>query len=101
MAVQGAQPKPKADEISNLSKYERTKASLDAQPKVQVMLERREGEFPELDFNINGVLFKIVRGVPTEVPKQVADMLYERMAAEGKLTQLSKEMAEKLAQVKM
>lgn len=90
-----------ADKMPNPGKFAATKAKLEAQPKVTVMLERREGEFPELTFGVNGVQYTIVRGVPTEVPSQIAKMLYERMESENKLAQLSKEMSEKLASVRM
>lgn len=88
--------KEQASELANPSKWARTKAKLDAQPKVVVMLERRPGEFPRLDIAVNGVRYSIERGVATEVPQQIAQMVYERLASENKLAQVSSEMLAKL-----
>lgn len=86
---------------ANLSKSQATMKALEDQPKVTLMLERREGEFPFLDFCINGVRYSVERGKPCQVPKQIAELVYEKLASEGKLAQLSKEAMDKLSEAKL
>lgn len=72
------------------SKAERIKAHLAKQPKVMIFIPFESGENPEqagkimMHVNINGYFMDIPRGTPVEVPKQIADMVMERLASEGK-----------------
>lgn len=84
--------------ISNKTKYEATREKLEAQPKVEVFVEARDGEFGVMEFCVNGVRYFVTRGVPAKVPKQIAEMLRERMASEGRLQKVSDEMNSKLQQ---
>jgi hypothetical protein len=67
------------------------KAHLDAQPKVSIMIPFEVGENPEngkkvmFHCNLNGYAMDIPRGVYVEVPRQVADMIKERLESEGKI----------------
>lgn len=73
-----------------LTKTQRTKAHLDKQPKVMVFIPFEAGENPEqaakvpFHVGINGYHFDIPRGTAVEVPKQVAEMVAERLESEGK-----------------
>jgi hypothetical protein len=68
-----------------------TKEYLDAAPKVTIMLELRDGEYPVERVCINDNVYWVERGKKVEVPEPVADVLYAKMRAEGKLAQMSKE----------
>lgn len=67
------------------------KANLDAQPKVSIMIPFEVGENPEngkkvpFHCNLNGYALDIPRGVYVEVPRQIADMIKERLESEGKI----------------
>lgn len=67
------------------------KAHLDAQPKVSIMIPFEVGENAEtgkkvpFHVNVNGYKMDIPRGVYVEVPKQIADMIKERLESEGKI----------------
>lgn len=94
-----------ADDVTKLLKdftgvggEEHIRLHLAKQEKVTVLLEKREGEYPELPVTINGCQFVIKRGEPCSVPKQVAELVYERMASEGKLAQISQEMMSRFEQ---
>lgn len=93
-------PKPTPDTVANLSKYARTKAALDLQPKVRIMLEKRKGEPNEITFGVNGVRYTVTRGVACDIPEQVAAMLNERLQSEDRLVSKSAEDVEKLSEIK-
>lgn len=67
------------------------KAHLDKQPKVAVMIPLEVGVAPEVAekvpfvVNMNGYRFQIKRGTFVEVPRQVAEMVKERLESEGKI----------------
>lgn len=67
-----------------------TKAALEKQPKVMVFIPFEAGENAAMaakvkqTVNINGYQFDVPRGVAVEVPKQVAEMIKERLESEGK-----------------
>jgi len=92
---------PTVSKEANLSKSQATLKALEAQPKVTIMLEKREGEYPVLEFNVNGVKYEVERGKPTVVPNQIAQMLYDKLASENKVAQLSKEMVDKLTAARL
>lgn len=69
---------------------------LEDQDKVMLLIEKRRGEYPEMDFTVNGVRYTVKRGVPSLVPKQIAQMWFERQQSEGRLTDTSKAMMENL-----
>ena len=81
---------PKDTETVFRTKVERIKASLATQPKMMIFIPFEHGENPEqaakiqLHVNINGYPYDIPRGVGVEVPQQVAQMVMERLASEGK-----------------
>lgn len=70
---------------------QKMKAHLDAQPKVSIMIPFEVGENPEngkkvqFHVNLNGYAMDIPRGVYVEVPRQIADMIKERLESEGKI----------------
>lgn len=70
---------------------QKMKAHLEAQPKVSIMIPFEVGENPELGkkvkfpVNMNGYAMEIPRGIYVEVPKQVADLIKERLESEGKI----------------
>ncbi len=74
----------------HMTKAMRTKAHLDKQRKVMVFIPFEAGENPEqaakvpFHVGINGYNFDIPRGTAVEVPEQVAKMVAERLASEGK-----------------
>lgn len=88
----------KAATFSGIGGSQAIREHLAKQEVVTVLLEKREGEFGELPVVINDCKFLIKRGEPCQVPKQVAEMVYERMAAEGRLAQVSQEMMSRLDQ---
>lgn len=67
------------------------KAALDKQPKVSIMIPFEAGENPEtgkkvpFHVNINGYAVDYPRGQYIEVPRQIADMVRERLESEGKI----------------
>ena len=69
------------------------KAHLDKQKKVSMMIPFEAGENPEqaknipFHVNLNGYVLNIPRGVYTDVPEQVADVIRERLESEGKIGQ--------------
>ena len=69
------------------------KAYNDAQPKVAVFIPFNEGENPEqakqIPFvvNINGWRTEVPRGVMAEVPKNIFDIISERLTSEGRMGQ--------------
>jgi len=77
-------------DVKYRSKAERIKALLSKQPKVMIFIPFEAGENPEqaqkiqMVVNINGYQLNIPRGTAVEVPKQVAEMVMERLASEGK-----------------
>lgn len=77
-------------EKKHMTKAMFTKAALDKQPKVMVFIPFEAGEKPEqaskvpFHVGINGYNFDIPRGVAVEVPKQVAEMIAERLQSEGR-----------------
>jgi hypothetical protein len=93
-------PKPSVDTVANLGKYARTKAALDLQPKVRIMLERRKGEPNEITFGINGVRYTVTRGVACDIPEQVAAMLNERLQSEDRMASKSADDMAKLSEIK-
>jgi hypothetical protein len=74
------------------SQRELTKAYLDKQPKITLLLELRKDEPTEEYVSINDVQYYIPRGKEVEVPLDVAKIIKEKMRAEGKLGQVSREM---------
>ena len=70
---------------------QKMKAHLEKQPKVSIMIPLDAGVPPEsadkIPFvvNINGYRMAIKRGVFVEVPRQVAEMVQERLESEGKI----------------
>jgi len=72
------------------SKAAMTKAHLAKQPKVMIFIPFEAGENPEqaskiqMVVGINGYQLNITRGTPVEVPQQIAEMVMERLASEGK-----------------
>lgn len=73
------------------SDQRKMKAHLDEQPKVSVMIPFEAGVAPEtaekIPFvvNLNGYRLAIKRGTFVEVPKQVAEIVQERLESEGKI----------------
>lgn len=67
------------------------KEALDAQPKVSMMIPFDPGVKPEdatkipFHINLNGYVMNLPRGVYIDVPKQVADVIRERLESEGKI----------------
>lgn len=70
---------------------QKMKAHLDAQPKVSIMIPFDAGVNPEqakkipFHVNLNGYAIDIPKGVYVEVPKQVAEIIKERLESEGKI----------------
>ena len=70
---------------------QKMKAHLDAQPKVSIMIpfevgENRENEKKvKFHVNLNGYALDIPRGVYVDVPRQVAEIIKERLESEGKI----------------
>lgn len=73
------------------SDIERTKAHLDAQPKVQIMIPLEQGVAPSVarqipfEININGYKVSLIRGTQQIVPEQIAKMVWERLESEGSI----------------
>jgi len=67
-----------------LSRQEQMKVTLEAQPKISILipLEKGEGKGAQQPFTINGYRFDVPKGVMTQVPQQVADMVAERFNVE-------------------
>lgn len=67
-----------------LNKAEQMKEYLDGQPKVSIMIPLEKGEKKGAfqPFCINGYRFKVLKGVMTPVPEQVAQMVSERFNIE-------------------
>lgn len=69
------------------------KAHLEAQPKVMIMIPFDAGVNPEqakkipFHLNLNGYAIDLPRGQYIEVPKQVAEIIKERLESEGKIGQ--------------
>jgi len=67
------------------------KAALDKQPKVSIMIPFEAGENPEqgkqvpFHCNLNGYAMDLPRGQYIEVPKQIAELIKERLESEGKI----------------
>lgn len=67
------------------------KEALEKQPKVSIMIPFEVGENAEqgkkvpFHVNVNGYKMDLDRGVYIEVPKQIADMIKERLESEGKI----------------
>jgi hypothetical protein len=59
-------------------------ANLNSQPKVSIMipLEKGEKKGATQPFCINGYKFKVPKGMMTQVPEQVAEMIAERFNVE-------------------
>lgn len=70
---------------------QKMKAHLDAQPKVSIMIPFEVGENREnakkvkFHVNLNGYALDIPRGVYVDVPRQVAEIIKERLESEGKI----------------
>jgi len=69
----------------SLDKKKNTQAYLDKQPTVDLYLELREGEPTEEHVSINGCEYTVKRGVDQRVPRDVALLIRDKQAAEGKL----------------
>lgn len=95
-----AQPaEPKVNEQAEDRKAEtalrtdaaKMKAHLDKQPKVSIMIPFEVGENPingknvPFHCNLNGYALDIPRGIYVDVPRQIADMIKERLESEGKI----------------
>jgi hypothetical protein len=67
-------------EIRVKDKAEEMKAHLASQPKVSILipLERGEKKGATQPFTINGYRFNVPKGMMTQVPEQVAQMISER-----------------------
>lgn len=69
----------KEPKVEVLSKFERTKRALAAQPKVRIMIPREKndpiGAFETVQ--INGYTFQIIKGEYVEVPEQIATIIME------------------------
>lgn len=67
------------------------KEHLEAQPKVSIMIPLNAGEKPEngqkvpFTVNLNGYRQEYPRGEFITVPKQIAEMIQERLESEGKI----------------
>lgn len=67
------------------------KEHLEKQPKVSMMIPFETGENPEqakkvpFHVNMNGYAMDFPRGVYVDVPKQVAELIKERLESEGKI----------------
>lgn len=70
---------------------QKMKKHLEAQPKVSIMIPLDNGIKPEdakkvpFTVNLNGYKMDIPRGEYVDVPKQVADVIRERLESEGKI----------------
>jgi hypothetical protein len=70
---------------------QKMKEHLEAQPKVSIMIPFEAGESPEngklipFHVNLNGYKQDYPRGQYIEVPKQIADLIKERLESEGKI----------------
>ena len=76
---------PKAITVKTLrSKADHMKDHLDRQPKVAVLIPFEKGEKKGAvqPFCINGYKFTVQKGVMTQVPEQVAEMIAERFNIE-------------------
>ena len=73
-------PTPVSPEIRVKDKAAEMKAYLETQPKVSILipLERGEKKGATQPFTINGYRFNVPKGMMTQVPEQVADMISER-----------------------
>lgn len=67
-----------------LGKAEQMKEHLSKQPKVSILipLEKGEKRGAKQPFCINGYKFEVPKGVMTQVPEQVAQMIAERFEVE-------------------
>lgn len=90
VAATQSNAKPTVEQL-HMTKAMRTKALLDKQPKVSVLIPFEAGENPEqgkkipFHVGINGYSIDIPRGVMVEVPEQVAKMVKERLESEGRI----------------
>ena len=66
------------------TKAEQMKAQLEAQPKVSILipLEKGEKKGAVQSFTLNGYRFTVPKGMMTQVPEQVAQMISERFNVE-------------------
>jgi len=66
------------------TKAEQMKAQLEAQPKVSILipLEKGEKKGAVQPFTLNGYRFTVPKGMMTQVPEQVAQMISERFNVE-------------------
>lgn len=73
-------PTPVTPQVRVKNKAEQMKAHLESQPKVSIMipLEKWEKKGTTQPFTINGYRFTVPKGVMTQVPEQVAQMVSER-----------------------
>jgi len=70
---------------------------LNKQEQVIISLEKRQGDPPYETVILNDVKYVIPRGESTTVPKQVADVLNDKLRAEGKLRLLSEEQKQRMS----
>ena len=84
----------KTKDEETVDKKQLMKEYLESETKVTVVLPIINGEYPEERVCINDNVFWVKRGEPVEVPKSVADVLMEKLRAEGKLSQLAKKYEE-------
>jgi hypothetical protein len=73
---------PEPSQAEYVAQDRSTREVLEAQPKVRVRLfqfpkDSSDKPLPPVDVSVNGCVFRIERGIPTEVPETVAEILYE------------------------
>lgn len=71
------------DKTSMMKEY------LDNEKKTTVLLPLIQGEYPIERVCINDNVYWVKRGEPVEVPESVANILMDKLRAEGKLSQIS------------
>ena len=79
------------------TKAEQMKAQLEAQPKVSILipLEKGEKKGAVQPFTLNGYRFTVPKGMMTQVPEQVAQMISERFNVELEVRSQSIEQRDK------
>lgn len=77
-------------------KQKRTIAAMNAAPKVDVTYPLMDGQPDEMVVCVNAVRWIIKAGATTTVPKPIADIFNERMAAEGRMKRTAEAIANKL-----
>lgn len=88
--VQDVQEQRKAD-VALRSDAKKMKDHLDKQPKVSIMIPFDQGEDPKsagsvpFALNMNGYKMDLPRGQYIDVPRQVAEVIKERLESEGKI----------------